>query len=173
MLIESLEPRQLLAIAAMDTGGGNWRITATPGDDRLEIAQSLTDVTKLQIVNLDAPSDRVEIPKTAESIKVLLGLGDDSLIFKSLGSGVTSDITIAGSFVTSNQVPVLGEIPVISDLVQLEGNDSVRFVGDVRLGGGSLNVDVESIIVDAGVVVSTRRTGGNSGTFSSRVSRSS
>ncbi|MEO1591091.1 MAG: hypothetical protein AAFU71_07345, partial [Cyanobacteria bacterium J06632_22] len=124
-------------------------IVATDNDDELVLEEASS--TTLQVRSLNGTMESLAFSKTATSARILLGDGDDSLTIQNLGSGVTTDITVAGSSLETS-IPVVGDF--LDDLLQ--GSDSVTFAGDALLQGGSLTVDAETISVNADVVVSTR-----------------
>ncbi|MFV2067372.1 MAG: beta strand repeat-containing protein, partial [Pirellulales bacterium] len=141
------------------SGTTDITVNATGGDDALVIEEDPNDTTKLVVRSTTGTMESLSFNKDAASATIQLGDGDDSLTFNSLGSGVTADIRVVSSAFV-NGIPLVGDI--LED--QLLGNDTITFAQDIRLEGGDLVVEGETISLAPDITISTRTpVGGSSG----------
>ncbi|MDZ4784059.1 MAG: hypothetical protein SGJ19_27745, partial [Planctomycetia bacterium] len=119
----------------------NVVIDATAGDDQLVLEQDPGNPGMLRVRALNGTLESVSFNVPTTSLVVNMAGGADTLTLTSFTLAVGASLSINGD----------------------GGADSVMFAGDLALPGGDLTVSAESITVSAGVSVSTRPAGANSG----------
>lgn len=133
-----LEPITLSGDAAVTLEG-----TLLP--DEVVLEADPTDASRLRLRSVNGTLESVAFSRTASSITIDLGFGDDRLEIASLGAGVTGALKVVDGF----------------------GNDYVHVSGNVVLPGKDFSVEAETILVTGSVSVRTTAAGADQETAAS------
>lgn len=127
------------------TGTSAVTVEGTVGADDLILEADPTDATKLRVRSLTGTLESVSFARTASSVTIKMGLGDDKLEIGSLGAGILSSLTVDGEL----------------------GSDSITVSGDVTLPGKNFDVTAETLLVTGSISVRTTAPGANQETAAS------